>query len=656
MADIRELENKLNTLKGEERLKILPDIGDIFLDSKKYHKAIKSYLEAVKLFKKKNNKKRLSPLYINIGIAHNDIGNYEQARNFFQKALVVNQEINNKKISAFAYNNLGLVFMNLGNYDKALDYFFKALVIFDEVKSKMGVAKSYNNIGNVYSHLKNYEKALEFALKSLEIKQKLGNKEMLANSLHNTGRAYSNLKKNKTALKYYMQSLKIFEEIGEKSGMAISLNNIGIILGKQSKFNDAIKYYLRSLKLKEDIGDKFGIANTSNNIGDSFRVQSKYDEALFYLRKGLKQAMEINAMDLVKSSYKKFSDLFSNQHDYQNAYKYFKQYIEIKDKIFNEESTKKIAELQTKYETEKKEREAEIYKLKNVELRKKNKQITKQKDLLQKAKKELKEINKNLEKRVQEELQKKEQQRQLLIQKSKLESLGKLSAGIAHEINQPLGGIAMGIDNIIHKNETNTLTDDYLNQKCHTLFEHIRRIEKIIEHIRVFSRDQQSTLKERINVNETIENALSMVQIQYKNHNIDIIREINKQPLFCQGNRFKLEQVILNLLSNAKDAVDSKEQINLGYLKKIFLRSYQKDHQNIIEIEDNGIGIPEENLHSIFDPFFTSKVAEQGTGLGLSISYGIIKEMKGKITAESKPGEFTKMRIILRNDEIEVKK
>ncbi len=549
-----------------------------------------------------------------------------------------------------------MIYKNLGNYDQALEFLFNSRKIFEELNDKKNIALSFNNIGLIYTNLNEPDKALKYFKNSAKIKKELGNNKNYASSVNNIGTIYHNLKQFEKTLEYFKKSLKIYDDIGYKNGTANSLNNIALCFKKMSKFDDSIGYFLKSLKLKEEIRDKYGLANTMTNIGNCFAAQSRLDDASFYLQKGLKQAKSINAKILIKNSYESLSDLYIAKNDYQKAYQYYKMFTNIKDSIFNEESTKKIAELQTKYETDKKERETEIYKLKNVELQKKNKQITRQKNLLLKTKKELKDINENLEKRVQEELQKKEQQRQLLIRKSKLESLGKLSAGIAHEINQPLGGISMGLDNIIQKSENKTLSDYYLIKKCNTLFTHIGRIEKIIEHIRVFSRDQQSTIKEQVDINETIVNALSMVRTQYRNHNIEINRQMSKDPLFCQGNKFKLEQVILNLLSNAKDAVEAREYSDPDHRKIISIRSFQNENKNILEIEDNGIGIAEENLLSIFDPFFTSKEAEQGTGLGLSISYGIIREMDGEIIVESNHGEFTRIRIVLQNDEIEVKK
>jgi C4-dicarboxylate-specific signal transduction histidine kinase len=265
------------------------------------------------------------------------------------------------------------------------------------------------------------------------------------------------------------------------------------------------------------------------------------------------------------------------------------------------------------------------------------------------AENELKELNLNLENRVKEELKKRQKQQQLLIQKSKLESMGELSAGIAHEINQPLGGISMGLDNILFKMSLEGVSEEYLRNKFNALFKDIDRIRQIINHVRVFSRDQEIVVSEIIDINEVIHDALSMMSRQYYNQNIHINLNLADEKCYTIGNKYRLEQVILNLLSNAKYAVEERQKIlnSKNYSKTISISSVNKGSQVVFEIEDNGTGIPKKNMANIFDPFFTTKDVEHGTGLGLSISYGIIKEMKGEIEVDSLVNKYTRVSVSL---------
>ncbi|MEN8225419.1 MAG: response regulator [Bacteroidota bacterium] len=261
---------------------------------------------------------------------------------------------------------------------------------------------------------------------------------------------------------------------------------------------------------------------------------------------------------------------------------------------------------------------------------------------------EYKKLNRNLEERVQQELKKIKKQQELLIQKSKLESLGELAAGFAHEINQPLGSISLGLDNLGIKLQSGEITDEYYKRKTDSIFRDIERIRNIIQHVRVFSRDQQNATVEPVAVSEVVHNALSLISRQYESKGIDLQVKYSSRNDLLLGNKYKLEQVILNLLSNARYAVTEKEKANIkGYQKTIKITTFANRKDCGVIIHDNGTGIPENILGNIFDPFFTTKQEEMGTGLGLSIIYGIIKEMKGNIKADSKEGKYTRLVVTL---------
>lgn len=261
---------------------------------------------------------------------------------------------------------------------------------------------------------------------------------------------------------------------------------------------------------------------------------------------------------------------------------------------------------------------------------------------------QLKELNLHLENRVKEEIKKMETQQQMLIQKSRLESLGEMAAGIAHEVNQPLGGISLALDNILFRMSEQNCSEDYVQNKIKQSFEDIERIRTIIDHIRAFSRDQELTEYNKLGINKVIVNALSLITRQYHNHQIKFEMNLAKEECFIFGNQYRLEQVVLNLLSNAKYAVENQINNENGEKAKLIKMSTTHDeNQVIITIEDNGIGIDDEHINNIFDPFFTTKKNDQGTGLGLSISYGIVKDMNGTITVDTKKNEYTKMIISL---------
>jgi len=258
---------------------------------------------------------------------------------------------------------------------------------------------------------------------------------------------------------------------------------------------------------------------------------------------------------------------------------------------------------------------------------------------------ELDRSNSQLQSRL-EELREKHQ---MLIQKSRLESLGELSAGLAHEINQPLSIISLAMENINYKLAQEAATREYLEKKFSTITQNINKIRELIDHVRIFSRDQGSILFEQVDVNLVIRKALSMIGSQLKHRNISVMTELADDIGYTLGNPSRLEQVMLNLLSNSRDAVEEKagkEGYN-EYKMEIRIKTSEEGGKILIRVRDNGIGIPGENLSRIINPFFTTKAAGSGTGLGLPIVYGIIREMKGDIEAVSEEEKYTEIRISL---------
>jgi PAS domain S-box-containing protein len=242
-----------------------------------------------------------------------------------------------------------------------------------------------------------------------------------------------------------------------------------------------------------------------------------------------------------------------------------------------------------------------------------------------------------------------QEKQDLLVQKSKLESLGEIAAGLAHEINQPLSVISLAFENILYKLMQVEAQTDYFSKKSDVINMNIEKIRQLIDHIRVFSRDQSSVMFEKVNLNQAINNTLALLIAQLRSHRIRLTLDLAENGCLTLGNMTKMEQVMMNLVSNARDAVDEKGHTMKGqdYVKEIAIKTFTKGPQVVMIIEDNGCGIKKENLDKIYNPFFTTKPPGRGTGLGLSIVYGIVTEMKGKIEVESILNKFTRIKIAL---------
>jgi C4-dicarboxylate-specific signal transduction histidine kinase len=224
-----------------------------------------------------------------------------------------------------------------------------------------------------------------------------------------------------------------------------------------------------------------------------------------------------------------------------------------------------------------------------------------------------------------------------------------MATGIAHEINQPLNNISMTVDNILYDiHEKRSVDVNYIEGKAQKLFANITRMRNLIDHIRLFARSHEDPLNNTFQVNEGINNALSMIGAELRHLDIEIdIRLASDLPIL-EGSIYKFEQVILNLMLNAKDGLEEKRQAGEHSFKmEIKVSSRLEGDEVIVEVEDNGAGIDEDKLPQIFVPFFSTKDEGKGTGLGLSISFGIIKQFNGRIEILSKKHIFTKAVISL---------
>ena len=235
------------------------------------------------------------------------------------------------------------------------------------------------------------------------------------------------------------------------------------------------------------------------------------------------------------------------------------------------------------------------------------------------------------------------------IHADRMANLGEMASGIAHEINQPLNIISMVLDKILFETaKTKTINIEFLKAKSDKIFENIIRIRNIIDHVRAFSRSHDDYLLTAFDVNNSIENATSMIIEQFKHLGINLFLNLDKRIPQIVGNTYKLEQVIVNLLTNAKDAVIEKRNMQEGFTDlMVNIQTYQENQNLIIEITDNGIGVENEDLHNIMLPFYTTKEEGKGTGLGLSICYQIIREMKGNIDIISNKYNGTTIKLVL---------
>jgi PAS domain S-box-containing protein len=220
-----------------------------------------------------------------------------------------------------------------------------------------------------------------------------------------------------------------------------------------------------------------------------------------------------------------------------------------------------------------------------------------------------------------------------VIQASKLATLGEMATSVAHELNQPLNVIRIAAGNSRRKISKGTADLEYLNNKLERIEGQTARAAAIIDHMKMFGR-KAGEKPEQIDLRQAVTNALDLMGEQLRLAGIEIVTEFPDTCSLILGHTIQLEQVILNLLTNARDAMAKNCNARDGETK-ITLRVFEDENGVHVSSQDTGGGIPEEVIPRIFEPFYTTKEMGKGTGLGLSVSYGIIREMNGTIIAEN---------------------
>jgi PAS domain S-box-containing protein len=230
-----------------------------------------------------------------------------------------------------------------------------------------------------------------------------------------------------------------------------------------------------------------------------------------------------------------------------------------------------------------------------------------------------------------------------LIQAGKMTTLGVMAAGMAHEINQPLNVIQVCADFFLKMlNRGQKIEDEDLRSMANDIVANVERASGVIKHVRDFAR-QSEPVRSRVNINDPVNDVFKVLGHQLKVHDVEVELDLDPDIPDILAEHNRLEQVFINLVSNAIDAMDEKDnrpEIR-NKEKRLMIKSFADNGQICVKVTDTGIGMSEEVKNKIFEPFYTTKKVGKGTGLGVSISYGIVQDYKGSIEIESEPGKGT---------------
>lgn len=375
LTDSLELELKKST--DTNKINILNKLSTAYADNNAT-KAMEYANLAIELSKPLAFEIGIIKAYNNIGIVYDITGKYDSALINYNNSLVLSKKLNNKRQMANTLNNIGLVYWNKGELDLGLNHYLQSLKLFEQIEHKKGQANTLSNIGLIYYDLQKFKEALDYHFRALKIREELNDNYGIGVSQTNIGLTYSNLKDLKTALVYLKKSLATKKQNNDLYGQAISLSDIGVMYNELKQHDTAIYYQMQALPIRIKLNDRSGIVTSYGNISSCYRNKGDYKTALEYSLKALPLAIELKSKMRLKKAYGDIAADYKQLGDYEKALEFNQKYAALIDKIFSEESAAKIAEMQTKYDTEKKD--LELTKT-NLELSKKEIELNRQKNL-----------------------------------------------------------------------------------------------------------------------------------------------------------------------------------------------------------------------------------------------------------------------------------
>lgn len=594
----------------------LNKIGVNYYFSGDYEKALKYVGESLNLREEKKEKKgAVASSLNNLCLAHYQKGELKEALTYGLRSLELFKESNVVENQGMVYNNLGLVYFEMSLFSEALECQFKALELKEKFANKAVIANTLSNIGIIFTRLFNLEKALEYSNKALEYRKAAGDLRGIANSYNDIGRIYDKMNDFDKAISFLEDSIKLRKETDSVFGMAASLENLGMIFFKQGKYDEAENNLLEAKRINEKLGEKKAISGINRNIASLYLAQGKFEEALVYIKRSHDLAKELNMSDKLRDAYKILAEIYTRKNNYKSAFGYFVKYSKLNEDILNLKKQHEIHNITTKYENYKKDKESEIFRIKNIELAKVNKELKKSRSDLMKSN----------------------------FSKDKFFNI------IAHDLKNPFSILYTTSELLFEYFDD--LSAKKQKEYINTINLSAKHLLKLIENLLEWSRSQ-SGLKQfnpqMFNFTHSLNTCLDLLIYNAKTKNIEI--KVDVEPdIFIYADKNMIKTVVRNFVTN------SIKFTRKG--GKISIRAEKTDDSFSFYVKDNGIGIKKKDISKLFviDKHFVTNGTnnEKGTGLGLLLCKEFIEKHGGNVYVESvsKKGSTFSFTITLKNEQ-----
>lgn len=553
----------------------------------------------VSSIKSADEKSQAMALYC-MGVCNEMMCNYPKAIQHLSESIKLANKLNEKKIVADSLNCIGIINDNISNYSSSLKAYLKALKIYEELDLKKNKSVVLSNIGLVYTNIGDYPNALKYYSQSLEIAKDENDEESVLVTNINIGLTNYLLSNKTEALKFLQDALTLAEKRNDLLRKSIALDHLVDVKISQGYYSEAYLFLEESKTIKLRINDRKGIVRIYYTLGQINIREGKYQDALKNLLSSLEIAEGIGLKKSVyeihktlSETYEKLGEIPQSLHHLKFAYKKEIEYLRNK----SEERTRNIA---TQIEIEKIQKEAEIHKLKNVELAN--------------ALEEVKALNLSL--------------KELNEEKNEFMSIA------VHDLKNPLQNILSSVKLLKrHGNIPDESLIDNIISQADRMFNLIR---KLLDH-QAIEEGNLKIKKVEFENSSIIDELLAAFSEQALKKNIEVIIQCSEKFLL-KTDREILYQILQNLISNS---------IKFSpHNRMIFIRTYRKDNFAFFEVEDQGPGFSEEDKARVFKKFSRLSArptgGENSTGLGLSAVKKLCELISADIVLESYPAKGAK--------------
>ncbi len=556
------------------------------------------------------------------------------------------------RVLANTYVNIGIVCGRLSQYEKSLVSFRQSLTIRETIEDERGVGVVLFNIGTVYLKLSNYSLAKASYLESIAIRKKYNDPQGIANGYLALGELYSTQSILDSALYYLTLAKEAFENLNNKNGLAQVYSFLGDVYNQSQRPIEAIDFLRKSLVLRRELGNREGIAITNIKLGRVFENLNEWGNAHAAFDVANSIGNELGSNEIVADALAGKARVFEKQGQISQAYSFFKIYHSVFDSIKNEKYNSTIAEFQTLYQVDQKERENSLLKKDNeINLLKLKKQKTLQSLLfilvlvilfsgislmimyrsLLSANRKLMVLNSELENRVNEKT--KDLKEALKIAEEANNLKNSFLSNISHEIRTPLNGI-MGFSSLIGE-EVEDTSD--VKRYVSEIKNSGNRLMHLLNNLIDISRAESNNFKMRLvssNINQAINNSVDTSFEKGANPNVTVSKNLGPLPNIL-ADKDNLARIFSIVVNNA-----------IKYTEKgsVSISSKYNEAKGMIEVSvvDTGVGIEPDYLPFIFEPFRQESSgltrSYQGAGLGLPLAKRLIELMGGSIEVTSRKG------------------